>query len=164
MRSPRTALLSLVLVAVGVLAVLLLATFLVPDAQEPRSATNIGHIEDYPLDSVTPLFAESVPVKAWAVRQSDGELLILSARSPNGCTVPWRDTLNEPGLSEGFKDPCRLAVWTQDGTLQFGAARRDLDHYAYDVQANGDVIVNFERLIPGTPRPEAPLTREAYAR
>lgn len=162
MRSPRALAFSAALVGVAVLGVLVVASFVTPsEAADPRGGRErLGDIEDYPPDSVVPWQSEDGTQRAWVVRLSAGELIVFNARSTGrGCTVFWREQLNEPGAERGFKDVCQLSVWRQDGTLVFGNARRDLDRYPHEVESDGDVIVDFSRVIRGAERPNAPTTR-----
>ena len=160
----RRTLLALATLAVAALGLVLLTAFAWPEAgpPPPPSALNIGPIDQFEAGTAvawrfaaedhvegwvirTPRGSERmIRLSFWVARLETGEVRALFYRSPfQGCTIPWRDTLQLEGRVGFFRDPCHGATFTLDGRWVDGPSLRDMDWFPVHLEADGDVIVDL---------------------
>jgi cytochrome b6-f complex iron-sulfur subunit len=104
-----------------------------PSAGEFGGVMNLGHFNDYPTGSVTPVEAG----RFYLVRLEDGGFLAIYRRCTHlGCAVPY-----DPAAGE-FVCPCHGSAFTQDGEVLNQPAPRPLDLFTLSLDAEGDILVD----------------------
>ena len=140
----RKEFLNLLLGLAGALAVTEMAVvglrFLSPRATEGEfgGEFNLGHYDQYPPGSVTPVEAG----RFYLLRLEDGGFLALYRRCTHlGCSVPY-----EPSLGQ-FVCPCHASAFTKEGDVLNPPAIRPLDMFALSINEAGEIIVDTSKPI-----------------
>jgi cytochrome b6-f complex iron-sulfur subunit len=77
-------------------------------------------------------------------------LLALWQKCPHlGCAVPWRGGFNFNGDDGWFRCPCHGSTYTKAGVRVFGPAPRSMDTFELSVDAQGNLTVHTDKVIPG---------------
>ena len=109
--------------------------FLTPRSTEGEfgGTFNLGHFDQYPAGSVTPVEAG----RFYLVRLNDGGFLATYRRCPHlGCAVPY-----EPGTGQ-FVCPCHGSAFTIEGDVLNTPAPRPLDLFPLSINEAGEIIVD----------------------
>lgn len=113
--------------------------------------------EDYgPKPSSYPIEGNDI---VHVVRLPDGELAVFSGASAfRDQTVVWFPLANpyDQGYVGLFAEPRRGTLWTIDGTRVFGPAPRGLDRPAFNVRADGVLVVDLANVSDGRRADELP--------
>ena len=88
---------------------------------------------------------ESVIRHLWAVKKTDGEIIVFSPICPHlGCHYDWNPA------SGHFECPCHGSVYAPDGTVLGGPAPRPLDTLPTKIE-KGELYVEWKQFRSGTP-------------
>ena len=114
------------------------ARYLFPDVlYEPPKAYKIGRMEDYPEG------VDFLPDKRlFLVREKNVIKAVSAVCTHIGCTVRWVPERNR------WECPCHGSVFSEDGQVIAGPARRALPWYEVSQAADGRLFVNERRIIP----------------
>lgn len=94
---------------------------------------NLGHYDQYPKGSVTPVEAG----RFYLVRVQDGGFLALYRRCTHlGCAVPY-----DQGSAQ-FVCPCHGSAFTMDGDVLNAPAPRPLDLFPLSINEAGEIVVD----------------------
>jgi len=131
--------------AVGSLVLLIvdsaLATFrfLIPRVTyEHPSKFPIGHVKDFPLESVTFL----PQWRLFVFNSRDGMYAISSVCTHLGCNVRWVEDRSE------FDCPCHGSKFTGLGKVEAGPAPKPLNWYKLTLSRRGEVVVDTQTAVP----------------
>jgi cytochrome b6-f complex iron-sulfur subunit len=125
--------------AVGVLALseslFVSLRFLSPRPTEGEfgGSFNLGHFDQYPAGSVTPVEAG----RFYLVRLKDGGFLAVYRRCTHlGCAVPY-----DPASGQ-FVCPCHGSAFTAEGDVLNPPAPRPLDLFQLSINESGEILVD----------------------
>jgi hypothetical protein len=146
------------LVVVAVLVALFFAIGLAfdqgDDANTPAREFNAGLAESYERGDVSFLASEHI----YVTRLEDGSFVALYDKSPkqqeidSSCRVAFDETAQLgplpqlTGFTGAFVEECEgtRGVWRADGERAYGAGYGNLDRFATEVNAAGDLIIDTE--------------------
>jgi Rieske Fe-S protein len=121
------------------------------------SQVRIGHAEDFPIDSVTPLILnvhftdrgpliiqdeplphDIFPLRIFVVVDAREGWLALYNRDPHaGCQVRWVEA------DERFVDPCHGSFYTRTGEHIEGPSPRGLDRFPIGATDDGELFIDL---------------------
>ena len=107
---------------------------------EPPTSFRIGSPEDYPLDSVTLLPEQQV----YVVRSPDGFSAVSAVCTHLGCITQWNPDIGVIAC------PCHGSRFSKNGIVEQGPAPRPLEHFAMQLTADGNLVINKLEIIPQT--------------
>lgn len=121
--------------------------FLPREIFEPSSVFKIGYPGDYALGIDTKWQQQ---YRIWVHKDADRLFVIFARCTHLGCTPDWKASENK------FKCPCHGSGYDSDAINFEGPAPRPMDRARVELDAEGQIVVNTNRLYrweKGTPSP-----------
>ena len=111
--------------------------FLPRTIMEPSSVFRIGFPGDYSLGVDTKWQQQ---YRIWVVKNSDRLFVITAICTHLGCTPDWKSSENK------FKCPCHGSGYDSEGVNFEGPAPRPMDRAHVSLDAEGQIVVNKDRV------------------
>ncbi|HYE14297.1 MAG TPA: Rieske 2Fe-2S domain-containing protein [Pyrinomonadaceae bacterium] len=121
----------------GVSFLMFLRFFLPRAITEPSSVFRIGFPGDYSFGVDTKWQHQ---YRVWVVRNSERLFVIHAVCTHLGCTPDWKASENK------FKCPCHGSGYDSEGVNFEGPAPRPMDRAHVEMDAEGQIVVNKDRL------------------
>ena len=144
----------------GGLALLVAVVLLLRPGNPARSPSqiHIGYLENFPIDTVTPVILnvhfndrgplvvqdeplphDIFPLRIFVVSDARAGLLALYNRDPHaGCQVQWNEA------DERFEDPCHGSWYTRTGEYLYGPSPRGLDRFPIVAADDGELFIDLD--------------------
>jgi cytochrome b6-f complex iron-sulfur subunit len=121
----------------GVWFVMFFRFFMARSITEPSSVFRIGFPGDYAFGVDTKWQPQ---YRVWVVRNSERLFVINAVCTHLGCTPDWKSSENK------FKCPCHGSGYDSEGVNFEGPAPRPMDRAHVSLDAEGQIVVNKDRL------------------
>ncbi len=121
----------------GVSFLMFLRFFLPRTLMEPSNVFSIGYPGDYGIGVDTKW---QQLYRIWVVKNSERLFIITAVCTHLGCTPDWKSSENK------FKCPCHGSGYDSEGVNFEGPAPRPMDRAQISLDAEGQIVVNKDRL------------------
>jgi cytochrome b6-f complex iron-sulfur subunit len=121
----------------GTWLVMFFRFFMARSITEPSSIFRIGYPGDYAFGVDTKYQPQ---YRIWVVRNSERLFVISAVCTHLGCTPDWKESENK------FKCPCHGSGYDSEGVNFEGPAPRPMDRAHVSLDAEGQIVVNTNRL------------------
>ncbi|MGE3856695.1 MAG: ubiquinol-cytochrome c reductase iron-sulfur subunit [Dehalococcoidia bacterium] len=146
----------------------LVSDFVTPRKVAPQTRIRVGHVDDVPRGGdPLPLVIDGhllgyvVHLDPSDTRESGGGggdgILALGRRCQHlGCTLPWKPDFKFNGEDGWFRCDCHGSTYTRAGIRVFGPAPYSMNTCRVEIDADGNVTVEFEPRLQQRGGPDNP--------